>query len=81
MTEDNKDLEYGLTTGEARIRTKFNPGNNPQVTEIKTRCSELIDLIERIYDGDDHPEAERLKSLAMTSIEEAAMWAVKAATS
>ncbi len=78
---EEKELEYSITTGEARIRVKYNPGNNPQVTEIKTRCSELIDLIDRIYDGNDHPEAGRLKSLAMTSIEEASMWAVKAATS
>jgi hypothetical protein len=64
-----------LTFGQKRIRVSFNPSNNPIVDEIKQKAADLIDLIELVKTKD-----ARLASLAQTSIEEAAMWAVKAAT-
>lgn len=63
-----------MTKGEQRVRTKFNPGANSTVDQIKQKTAELIDLIE------DHGLDPRLTSLAQTAYEEAAMWAVKAAT-
>lgn len=72
-----------MTKGEYRVGYKFNPSNSSMVEEIKLRAAELIDLIEGIP---QHPfldvdaEVMRLKALAQTAIEEAAMWAVKAAT-
>lgn len=69
------------TLGEARVRTDFNVTGNDLVTQIKQKSAELIDLVSTIPDGSEAPkEAGRLKSLAMTNYEEAAMWAVKAAT-
>lgn len=69
------------TLGEARVRTEFNPSNSGLVDQIKQKTAELINLISTIPDGSEAPrEAGRLKSLAMTSYEEAAMWGVKAAT-
>lgn len=69
------------TLGEARVRTSFNPSNNSIVDQIKQKSAELIDLVGTIPDGSEAPrEAGRLKALAMTSYEEASMWAVKAAT-
>lgn len=64
-----------LSIGEARVRTTFNPSNNGLVDQIKQKSAELINLCEtlKVKDG-------RLASLAQTSYEEAAMWAVKAAT-
>lgn len=66
--------------GESRVRTEFNPSNNAVADQIKQKTAELINLVSTIEDGSDfHPETGRLKSIAMTEYEKAAMWAVKAA--
>ncbi len=70
-----------MTTGEFRVGITFNPGGNPVVDQIKRASADLIDLVESI-ENDVAPagEVNRLKAIAMTHIEEAAMSAVKAAT-
>ena len=69
-----------MSIGEDRVRTKFNPSANGVVDQIKQKTAELIDLCEGCRSVDTPTEAMRLLSLAQTSYEEAAMWAVKAAT-
>lgn len=72
-----------MTRGEYRVGVTFNPSEDPQVAAIKEAAANLIDMIGGIPDGAAHgaaPERGRLKALAMTAIEEGAMWAVKAAT-
>jgi hypothetical protein len=69
------------TLGEHRVGITFNPGGDKRVDEIKHAAADLIDLInatavDRLDDG----EVMRLKALAMTAIEDGAMWAVKAVT-
>jgi hypothetical protein len=64
-----------LSLGEDRVRTKFNPSTDSLVDQIKQKSAELIDLCEPLKAKD-----VRLASLAQTAYEEAAMWAVKAAT-
>ena len=67
-----------MTKGEYRVGITFNPSNDDTVGRIKRAAADLIDLIETISaDTEDRP---RLKALAQTEIESAAMWAVKAAT-
>lgn len=82
------------TIGEQRVRTSFNVSGDSVVDQIKHKSAELIDLLQAMrYDEasktyDQSPEAMkalsgekfRLISLAQTTYEEAAMWAVKAAT-
>lgn len=79
------------TKGQYRVGSNFNPSANSMVDQIKAKAAELIDLIETIpvrpadqhgAEADDVRAAERgrLKALAQTEIESAAMWAVKAAT-
>jgi hypothetical protein len=71
------------TLGEYRVGIKFNPDSNPLVYKIKRAAADLIDLVDSIanvQNGVELPESVRLKALAMFSIEDAAMWAVKAAT-
>lgn len=77
MTEQQPSLTEKpiLTVGESRVRTRFNPSNNDIVDEIKQRSAALIDIAEELKAKDG-----RLASLAQTAYEEAAMWAVKAAT-
>ena len=71
------------TKGEYRVGTTFNPSASGMVDEIKRKAADLIDLIDTIpsdRDSERGNEAGRLKALAQTEIESAAMWAVKAAT-
>lgn len=71
------------TKGEYRVGTTFNPSASGIVDEIKRKSADLIDLIESIpsdRDSERGNEAGRLKAMAQTEIESAAMWAVKAAT-
>jgi len=53
----------------------FNVGSSDQVAWIKKQTAALINDCEKLKDKDP-----RLASLAQTAYEEAAMWAVKAAT-
>lgn len=64
-----------MSVGEDRVRTKFNPSQTSGVDVIKQKTAELINLCDGLKTKD-----ARLASLAMTAYEEAAMWAVKAAT-
>ena len=64
-----------MTIGEDRVRTKFNPSADSLVDQIKHKSAELIDICEGLKAKD-----ARLASLAQTHYEDAAMWAVKAAT-
>ena len=68
-----------MSIGEDRVRTKFNPSANSQVDQIKQVTAELIDICQGLKDG-KLTEQTRLAALAQTAYEEAAMWAVKAAT-
>lgn len=78
------------TKGEYLVGIDFNPSNDDLVGQIKRKAADLIDLIETIpfpkFEGDkeiDYDWVEqiaRLKALAQTEVENAAMWAVKAAT-
>lgn len=61
--------------GEQRVRIAFNPAQADTVDTIKQKSAELINLCENLKSKDG-----RLASLAQTAYEEAAMWAVKAAT-
>lgn len=83
------------TLGEQRVRTDFNVSNDDVVAAIKNKSAELINLCQAIRNDSavSGPEGEtpeqyhercgeqhRLIALAQTAYEEAAMWAVKAAT-
>ena len=70
-----------MTLGEQRVRITFNPSDTSLVNQIKQKSAELIDLCQSMRDmADTNTEHHRLISLAQTHYEDAAMWAVKAAT-
>lgn len=50
---------------------KFNPSGNPAIHAIKTKANELAAEIEKLPPG-------RRRSVALTQLETASMWAVKA---
>jgi len=64
-----------MSLGANRVRESFNPSGNVMVDKIKRYTADLIDLCEELKNKDP-----RLAALAQTAYEEAAMWAVKAAT-
>ncbi len=64
-----------LSLGAQRVRESFNPSGDMMVDKIKRYSADLIDLCEELKALDP-----RLAALAQTAYEEAAMWAVKAAT-
>lgn len=71
------------TKGEYRVGIDFNPSGDDTVKQIKRAAADLIDLIEQIPSDRETVrgnEAGRLKALAQTDVETAAMHAVKAAT-
>lgn len=70
-----------MSLGEDRVRVKFNPSATGLVDQIKQKTAELIDAVEALREGGRAAaDVQRLVSLAQTAYEEAAMWAVKAAT-
>ncbi len=74
-------IESVLTFGEIRVRTNFNPSASTVVDLIKQKTAELINLCESLKTNDIRmAEIVRLVDLAQTAYEDAAMWAVKAAT-
>ena len=70
--------------GEKRVRTTFNPSSDDIVQKIKDKSADLINIVAMIeYSGENEEttrERARLVALALTDYEQAAMWAVKAAT-
>jgi hypothetical protein len=69
-----------MSLGAERVRLDFNPGGNELVADIKRKTVALIDICGGLADAAKDGEERRLWSLAMTHYEDAAMWAVKAAT-
>ena len=72
-----------LTLGEKRVRTNFNVSGDNTVDYIKIETAVLINHMEEVRKNktvEDKAEFNRLISLSQTAFEEAAMWAVKAAT-
>jgi hypothetical protein len=63
-------LRPTMTLGEERVRV---------VDQLKQKTAELINLCDARSNGKG-PEEKRLWALAMAHYEDAAMWAVKAAT-
>ncbi len=94
MSEPTNTVAPAPTLGESRVRTKFNVSDDKtqrsNVDAIKQESASLIDFCETgkqetLAREDKNQgwknETARLWSLAQTAYEEAAMWAVKAATS
>jgi hypothetical protein len=64
-----------MSIGTDRVRLSFNPSSDSMVDRLKKKTADLIDLCEELKSKDP-----RLAALAQSRFEEAAMWAVKAAT-
>jgi hypothetical protein len=71
------ETKQQLTLGEERCHITFNPSNDGDISVIKTKCAELINLLDGYSKKTDNPEAKRCFAVAMTEIETAQMYGVK----
>ena len=79
MGDDDNQRE--LTFGEKAVGLTFNPSNNEYVDACKRGFARLIDQADAFrHDPETSPEKERLLSIAITEMQGAQMWAVKALT-
>lgn len=71
-----------MTKGEYMVGINFNPSNSDSVNELIKTFAKMIDMVNQIDDTEtmEVTEVKRLKELAITQIETASMFAVKAAT-
>lgn len=67
-----------MNKGEYKVGIDFNPSGDDKVGYLKWKAAQFINAVDDIEES--FPEVARLKALAMTAAEEAAMWAVKAQT-
>lgn len=80
---ENSKEKKELTLGENRVRIDFNLASIGSVNVIKQKSAMLINICDEMKPKEGEkvePEKLRLIALAQTAFEEAAMWAVKAAT-
>ena len=68
------------TYGEKAVGLSFNPSGDELVSSIKQRFAVDVDEMNALRLRTEDPEVKRLASIAITEIQGAQMWAVKAAT-
>lgn len=67
--------------GEIAVGLSFNPSQDPEVDECKRTFARAIDQMHQLrLSSDTMPERKRLASIAITELQGAQMWAVKALT-
>lgn len=67
------------TYGQKAVGLDFNPSGDDAVTMVKTDAAKMIDDMNDLRVGSQGEKA-RMASLAITHLQEAQMWAVKALT-
>jgi hypothetical protein len=73
-------LERELSYGEKAVGITFNPGNSDEVYKAKSLCAELINQMNGLRLASTSGEQKRLASVAITELQAAQMWCVKAIT-
>lgn len=68
------------TYGQRAAGLSFNPGGRTDVEEVKQACADLIDRMHVLRITTEDSEQARLASVAITELQTAQMWAVKAIT-
>lgn len=76
--EDQAQKE--LTYGEKAVGLNFNPSGENIVDAIKKNVAIIIDALDTCRSDTEDPEQKRLASIAITELQGAQMWAVKAVT-
>lgn len=69
-----------LTFGEKTCGVDFNPGGNEQVHAMKKVFALMVDRLNQQREESTNQEVKRMFSVAITELQTAQMWAVKAVT-
>ena len=69
-----------MTYGEKAVGLSFNPSNREDVDACKRAFAAEIDRMVDVRNSANSPEGARLASIAITELQGAQMWAVKALT-
>lgn len=69
-----------LSFWEKAVGLSFNPGWDPKVYAIKVHFARLIDAMDELRSSETSWEVKRMCSVAITELQTAQMWAVKALT-
>jgi hypothetical protein len=73
---EGRELSYG----EKAVGLGFNPGANPEVYACKAGFAVEIDRMNDLRNATTDNEVKRMASVAITELQTAQMWAVKAIT-
>lgn len=73
-------LERELSYGEKAVGITFNPGNSDEVYKVKSLCAELINRMLDLHSTGTSADQRHLASVAITELQTAQMWCVKAIT-
>ncbi len=74
------DPERELTFGEKAVGLTFNPSQDPAVYSCKSKFAALIDDMDALRKRSTNADIARMASVAITEMQTAQMWAVKAIT-
>lgn len=69
-----------LTFGQKAVNLKFNPSMDDEVAKLKQQFADIIDTVNKLRRVGNYEEQRRFASVAITEIQTAEMWAVKALT-
>lgn len=69
-----------LTFGQKAVGVHFNPSNQTEIDVYKQRIADAIDEMNDLRTKSTSQEQKRLCSVAITELQTAQMWAVKAFT-
>lgn len=78
--EDSDYKELVESFGGKAVGLTFNPSGLLAVEVIKTNCANLINEVNQTREDASDPDVKRMCALAITHLQEAQMWAVKALT-
>ena len=77
----NDITQRDMTFGEKAVGLSFNPSGDKAVNECKVGFAEELDRMNNLRNhSDTSPEQKRLAAIAITELQGAQMWAVKALT-
>lgn len=75
-----EEAQRELTYGEKAVGIKFNPSGEGIVDSTKQNIATIIDALDTCRSETEDGEQKRLASIAITELQTAQMWAVKAFT-
>lgn len=73
-------IKKEMTFGEKACGLTFNPSNDDMVQKLKQAFADLVDTCDTLRLKSDNSEEKRMLSLAITDLQTAQMWSVKAVT-